>query len=175
MSKSKYEKKVLKTVVKHRRCGVCFWWKRHRPGQIIRQHQCVHNHYGSAWSMEATSGVQGIQDLLQAGIQVEYLEGDGANTLIAKLKKDLNINMKKRFDRNHIVKNVGKSLWALHYDKTVKLSKNVITHIEKCLKYTFAKNQGDKAGMEKNLITLIPHQFGDHSKCEGRFCGYCRK
>lgn len=103
---------------------------------------------------------------------MEYLEGDGDNTLIANLRTELNINMKKRFDKNHVVKNFTKSLYQLKTQKGVKLSKTVILHLEKCLKYTFAKNQGDKEGMEENLI---PHQFGDHSRCNGRFCGYKRK
>lgn len=55
-----------------------------------------------------------------------------------------------------------------------KLSKSVIMHIQKCLKYIFAKNQGNRVGMEENLKALIPHQFGDHSLCKPHFCGYKR-
>lgn len=79
--------------------------------------------------------------------------------------------MKKRFDRNHIVKNIGKSMFAL---QERKLSKSVIMHIQKCLKYMFAKNQGYRVGMEENLKALVPHQFGDHSLCKPHFCGYKR-
>lgn len=175
MSKSKYGKKVLKTIVKHKKCGVCSWWRRNRPGTKVRQHRCVRNHTGSARSMEGASGIEGIKQLQKEGINVEYLEGDGDNTLIHKLKQELNVDMKKRYDRNHIVKNVGKKLWQLHYDKSVKLSKSIILHIEKCLKYTFAKNQGDLHGMECNLKAIIPHNCGDHTLCESRFCGYIRR
>lgn len=172
MSKSKYGKKVLKTVVKHRQCGVCSWWRRNKPGQKVRNHQCVRNHTGSARSMEAASGVEGVRELQEEGVTIEYIEGDGDNTLISKLKEDLKLNMRKRFDRNHIVKNVGKRLWKLHNDKVVKLSKSVILHLEKCLKYAFSKNQGNLDGMKSNLKAIIPHQFGEHSLCETRFCGY---
>lgn len=55
-----------------------------------------------------------------------------------------------------------------------KLSKSVIMHIQKCLKYIFAKNQGNRVGMEENLKALIPHQFGDHSLCKPHLCGYKR-
>ncbi|XP_062576613.1 uncharacterized protein LOC134238504 isoform X2 [Saccostrea cucullata] len=34
------ENKVLKTVIKHRTCGVCKWWRRNRPGLKVREH-CV--------------------------------------------------------------------------------------------------------------------------------------
>ncbi|XP_061170673.1 uncharacterized protein LOC133180113 [Saccostrea echinata] len=48
-------------------------------------------------------------------------------------------------------------------------------HIQKCVKYAFAKNQGNKQGLEENLRGLIPHQFGDHQHCKPRFCGFLRK
>lgn len=63
--------------------------------------------------MESVSGVKGVVELAKEGTPVEYIEGDGDNTLIARLRTNLNIEMKKRFDRNHIVKNVGKHLLNL--------------------------------------------------------------
>lgn len=175
MSKAKYGKKVVKTVVCHRTCGTCNWWRRNRPGQPVRKHNCVRNHRGSARLMESVSGVRGVQELGHEGTPVEYIEGDGDNTMLARLKNELNIDMKKRFDRNHVVKNIGKNLYKLHHEKGVKLSKTVIIHIEKCLKYALAKNQGDETGLKDNLTALIPHQFGDHSLCKGQFCGFRRK
>lgn len=70
-------------------------------------HRCVKNHQGSVRMMESTSGVQGVKELNESGTPVKYLEGDGDNTLIARLRSDL--NMKKRFDRNHIVKTLVKA------------------------------------------------------------------
>lgn len=175
MSKAKYGKKVVKALVSHRTCGTCKWWKRNRHGQPVRAHRCVHSHSGSARLMESASGVLGVKQLSDEGTPVEYLEGDGDNTMISRIRNDLNLTMKKRFDRNHIVKNIGKHLYALHAEKGIKLSKNVILHIQKCLKYAFARNQGDKDGLEENLKALIPHQFGDHSMCVARFCGYKRQ
>lgn len=169
MSKSKYGKKVLKTVVKHRSCGTCKWWRRNRPGQLVRSHRCVANHTGSARLMESASGEIALTELDKSGTPVEYIEGDGDSTLMARVRQRYP-NLKKRFDRNHIVKNIGKSLYALHLSKKCKLSKSVVSHILKCLKYCFAKNQGDKDGLEENLIAIIPHQFGDHSVCSDKFC-----
>lgn len=56
----------------------------------------------------------------------------------------------------------------------VKLSKITIIHLQKCLKYAFAKNAGDKDALKVNLSALVPHQFGDHSLCQPRVCGYVR-
>ena len=175
MSKSKYGKKVVKAIVSHRTCGTCNWWRRNRPGQKVREHRCVKTHSGSARLMESVSGEKGVKELAAEGTPVEYLEGDGDNTLVARLKTNSNIDMKKRFDKNHIVKNIGKHMYALHAEKGIRLSKNVIMHIQKCLKYDFAKNQGDKDGLQENLKAIIPHQFGDHSFCCGKFCGFKRK
>ncbi|KAH3868078.1 hypothetical protein DPMN_031215 [Dreissena polymorpha] len=105
------EWEVVKAIVGHRLCGVCSWWRRNKPGQKVRPHRCVRNHTGSARAMEATSGVKGVKELSEQGTPVEYLEGDGDNTLISKLKSDLNVTMKKRFDKNHVVKNFTKSLY----------------------------------------------------------------
>lgn len=173
-SKPKYSKKVVKTVVNHRTCGVCKWWHRNRPGRPVRKHRCVCNHTGSARLMESTGGLMGVKELAAQGTPIECIEGDGDNTLIARIKNELNISLKKKFDKNHVLKNIGKSLYALHAEKGIKLSKTVILHIQKCLKYIFAKNAGDKNKLQENLKALIPHQFGDHSLCDGRFCGFKR-
>lgn len=174
MSKSRYGKKVIKTLVSHRTCSVCNWWRRVRPHLPVRSHHCVKNHDGSARSMESCSGVAGVLKMAEEGTPVEYLEGDGDNTLIAKLRQDHNIQMKKRFDKNHVVKNIGKNLYSLKNEKCVKLSKSSICHIEKCIKYAFSKNQGNVEGLRDNLKALIPHQFGDHGHCKESFCNFKR-
>lgn len=172
MSKAKYGKKVIKTMVSHRTCGTCKWWAKNRPFQKVRKHRCVFSHSGSARLMESSSGVMAVKELSKSGYPVEYLEGDGDNTLIARLKEE-NINVKKRYDRNHVVKNIGKKLYSLQKTNK-KLSKSVIMHIQKCIKYAFARNQGNSSAMKDNLQALIPHQFGDHSLCHASFCGFCR-
>ncbi|KAL4222716.1 hypothetical protein ACF0H5_018757 [Mactra antiquata] len=108
MSKSKYGKKVLKIVDKHRTCGTCKWWKRNQPESKVRDHRCVHNHVGSARMLESASGKKGIMEMLKDGTPVEIVEGDGDNTLISRMKTHQNIDLKKRFDRNHVIKNIGK-------------------------------------------------------------------
>lgn len=135
----------------------------------VRKHRCVFNHIGSARLMECKSGVQGVKELSEEGTPVEVIEGDGDNTMLAHIKTDLDITLKKKFDRNHVVKNITKKLFAVK-----KLSKSVIMHLQKCFKYAFAKNQGDAKGLEENLRAIVPHQFGDHSLCDSKFCGFKR-
>lgn len=87
--------------------------------------------------------------------RLECWIGDEGKTLVARHKTNQNIDVKKHFDRNHIVKNIGKHLYGLQ-TQNVKLGKNVISHIQKCMKYTFTKNQGDPSGMAENLKANAP-------------------
>ena len=81
--------------------------------------------------MESVSGEKGVKELAVEETPVEYLEGDGDNTLIARLKTNSDIDMKKRFDKNYTVKkNIGKHMYALHAEKGIKLSKYAIMHIQ---------------------------------------------
>lgn len=68
--------------------------------------------------MESTSGVQGVKEVNESGTPVEYLEGGRDNTLIARLKSDLNISMKKDLTEITLSKNIGKSMFALQKKKT---------------------------------------------------------
>lgn len=63
--------------------------------------------------MECKSGVQGSKELSDEGTPVEVLEENGDTTMLAHIKTDLNRTLKKRYDRNHIVKNIGKKLYAV--------------------------------------------------------------
>ena len=174
MSKSKYGKKVMKRIVSHRQCATCTWWRRNRPNETVRDHKCVKNHTGSSRLMESCSGERGILEMAQEGTPIEYIEGDGDTTLISRLKTNQNITMKKRFDKNHVIKNIGKQLYALQSEKNIKLSKISISHLQKCISYALAKNSGDVDNLRDNLKAIIPHNFGDHQFCKDSFCGQVR-
>lgn len=47
MSKAKYGKRVIKSVVRHRTCGTCNWWRRNRPSMPVRKHRCVQNRWNA--------------------------------------------------------------------------------------------------------------------------------
>lgn len=135
------ENKVLKTVVKHRTCGTCKWWRRNRPGVPAREHRCVWNHRGSARAMESEAGLQAIKDMIQQGTPVGIIEGDGDNTLVARLERSMGLTVKKKLDKNHCIKNIVKQLYDLRNKKEVSISNQVIQHLHKCIKYIFSKKQ----------------------------------
>ncbi len=171
MSTSRYQKKkkILKALVHHRSCGVCKWWKRQRPGLKVRPHTCVFNHSGSARSIESAAGVQAVAEFHKAGYPIDIIEGDGDSSVEAKLR-DAGFKIQKKFDKNHIVKNITTQLYNVAKDRSLKLSKDTISHIEKCLKYALASNKKKPEELRENLLALIPHQFGDHAKCKEDFC-----
>jgi hypothetical protein len=166
-------KKVVKSIVYHRTCATCRWWQRNRPGEKVRKHRCVWNHHGSAKMIECNSGIQGVKELAKEGTPVDIIEGDGDCTLMSRLNKQ-GIHLKKKYDKNHMIKNIIKLLYEASKLKHIKMSKDIIVHFNKCLKYIIAKHQGDEVGLEENLRALVPHQFGDHTKCKERFCGFTR-
>ena len=161
-------KKIVKTLVHHRTCSVCKWWKRKHPSMPVRSHRCVYNHAGSARSIEAAAGLQGIREFEKEGTPVDTLEGDGDSSMMARLREH-GYDVKKKYDKNHAVKNVTSAMYKL------KMSKDVIAHIEKCLKYAIEQNRGDAEGLKENILAIIPHQFGDHQRCQPRFCGEKRE
>ena len=124
--------------------------------------------------MESESGEKAVLELAQAGTPVEIIEGDGDNTLLARLKSKHGISLKKRYDKNHVIKNLGKSLYGLQNEKGIKLSKITISHLQKCVSYALSKNSGNLIELQENLKAIIPHNFGDHQLCQPRFCGHLR-
>uniref|UniRef100_A0A8W8I6I6 Exonuclease domain-containing protein n=1 Tax=Magallana gigas TaxID=29159 RepID=A0A8W8I6I6_MAGGI len=69
--------KVLKTVIKHRSCATCKWWKRNRPGQRIRSHRCVWNHNGSARMTESEAGLLALKEMSSQDISWTLLKRGG--------------------------------------------------------------------------------------------------
>jgi len=112
MSTKKYGKKVVREIV--------FMGKKNRPFEKVCKHRCVFSHSGSARSMESISGVKGVRELKNSWTPIEIIEGDEDNTLISRLKSDLNMTVQKRFDRNHVVKNIDKTLYGIHHNKNKK-------------------------------------------------------
>ena len=81
---------------------------------------------------------------------VEVEEGDRDNTVISRTHTELGVKLKKKLDRIHCVKNIVKHLYELRNSKDAKISNQVIQRLSKCIKYIFAKNQGNVAGVKEN-------------------------
>lgn len=104
MSKAQHGNKVVKSLVFHRQCSTCNWWRRNRPGKPLRKHRCVHNHSGSARLMESTRGENGILEMKAKGAPAECLEVNDEITFVVRLKNNCDITVNKKFNKNHIMK-----------------------------------------------------------------------
>lgn len=176
-------KKVLKTLVHHRSCRVCKWWRKFRPGLKVKPHACVLNHRGSARSIESEAGLQAVRQLYQAGTPVDILEGDGDSSMMAKLNEH-GYKIKKKYDKNHCVKSATTSMYNIKGgrvgktnkgEKSLPISKDTISHLEKCLKNALSRYKKNPVGLRANLLAIVPHNYGDHSGCSPEDCGAVRK
>lgn len=71
----------------------------------------------------------GVKEFVVQGIFIECIEGVGDIILIVCIKNEFNIFLKKKFDKNYVLKNIGKSFYVLYVEKGIKLSKIVILYI----------------------------------------------
>ena len=46
------------------------------------------------------------------------------------------------------------------------LSQKVINYLVKCFSYATAQNKGDSKGIQAAIKSIVPHAFGNHSKCD---------
>lgn len=55
------------------------------------------------------------------------------------------------------------------------LSDAVITYLEKCFTFALYQNKDNENGLKEALQAIVPHAFGDHTKCSVEWCGYLKK
>lgn len=60
----------------------------------------VFKHASSARLMESTGGLIGLKELATQGTSIECIEGEDDNTLTACIKDELNISLKKKFNKS---------------------------------------------------------------------------
>ncbi|ELU09189.1 hypothetical protein CAPTEDRAFT_202803 [Capitella teleta] len=92
-----------------------------------------------------------------------HCHGDSDNIMMVHIRNDLQLNLEKKFDRSHVIINIGKSLFELQKIKTVKLSRNVINHVMK-----------EPCGSEGESTSTDTPSVGDNEICKPIFCGYKR-
>ncbi len=162
-------RKVIGLGVKSKRCLKCSRPK--RKNKTPKPHKCGKNHTGSAKSMEAAIVVELLKDCKEKGVPVGELVGDDDTTTIAKARLEVDSEIKKASDKNHVTKNVGKELYEIkpkHPELTVK----AILYLKRLFGYALAQNKGNEEGMKKALKAVTSHPFNDHTHCSGQWCKF---
>lgn len=117
--------------------------------------------------------VEMVGRTLEKGVRMEGLVGDDDTTAITRINKELDANIQKQSDKNHVKKNIANSLYNLQ--KTHKsLSTKIIRYIQKCFNYMVSQNQGSPSGIEKGLTALSFHPFDNHKECDQLWCHHKR-
>lgn len=96
--------------------------------------------------------IQAITEMMSQMTPVEVIESDEDNTLISRIENELGVRFKKQ---NWTITTVSKILSSIYMTcgtvNKSKISNQGIQHFTKCIKFIFAKNQGDPDGMRQNL------------------------
>lgn len=119
--------------------------------------------------MESHLAVKCVEQLKKKDFQVKSIIMDDDTVTMKKLSAEVDINITKQSDRNHVKKNFGNELYKLQ--KTHKgFSTKTVQYFQKCFSYACSQNT-DEAKLKQNLRAIVPHAFGEHAGC-GEWCNF---
>ncbi|KAK3084401.1 hypothetical protein FSP39_012922 [Pinctada imbricata] len=143
-------------------------------GKANKSHVCRRNWCGSAKGMEPFLTIKCLKDLQKKGLDVKKIVMDDDSTTFSRAKKALSPQLTKASDKNHVVRNFSNSLYKLRTQNKNIMSTKTISYFKKCFTYAIEQNKGDEHGLRTNLEAIVPHAFGNHDKCNDKWCGYIR-
>ncbi|VDI64025.1 Hypothetical predicted protein [Mytilus galloprovincialis] len=142
-----------------------------KKGKIAKIHQCRKNFGGSAKAMEPDMVTDLVREARLKGTNICTIVGDEDSTTIARLRSNVDKDIKKLSDSNHMKKTLGKKLYDLK-NKHQSLSTKVINYVIKCFNFLVAQGKGQPEKICKSLPALAKHPFGDHSDCHTDWCRF---
>ncbi|XP_061186226.1 uncharacterized protein LOC133194248 [Saccostrea echinata] len=122
--------------------------------------------------MEPDIVVEMVRENNAKGIKTSTIIGDDDSTTISRLKREVDPQIEKLSDMNHVKKNLANHLYTLQKIHRT-LSVKVIRYIQKCWNYMIAQNVGNPDGVSVGLDAMSKHPFGDHSSC-GDWCAHIK-
>ena len=162
--------KVVSFTTRNTMCRICE--KAEQENRQPSSHDCRRNHEGSSKSMEANAAVQLFSEAPKRGVIFSTYVGDDDSTTESRLKALVNYDIEKWSDINHACRTLSSRLYSAK--KKVKgLTPTVIGYIQKCFTYCIKQNKGKPFALLESLSVIVPHAFGDHSKCK-EWCNYSR-
>uniref|UniRef100_K1PE21 Mutator-like transposase domain-containing protein n=1 Tax=Magallana gigas TaxID=29159 RepID=K1PE21_MAGGI len=134
-------------------------------------HECNKNFDGSSKAMESALALDMAKSLRDRGFKISKITMDDDSTTISRMRNNIDPNIMKMSDKNHVRKNMSNALYKLQ-EKHKSLSTKTINYLLKDVSYAISQNKGNAKGLESSLKAIVPHSFGDHSQCDARWCGY---
>ena len=93
----------------------------------------------------------------------------------ARIKSQVNPDIEKCSDINHVVRILGKLLYEA---KTTnfgpnndRLTDEVRENIVKSFRIVLMESKGDAEGLQLAITSIVPHAFGEHDSC-GKWCKF---
>ncbi|KAK3744034.1 hypothetical protein QZH41_002505 [Actinostola sp. cb2023] len=160
--------KVVSFATRNTMCRIC--QEANRENRQPRSHDCRRNREGSSKSMEANAAVQLFSEAVQHGVKYSTYVGDDDSTTESRLKALVNYDIEKWSDINHSCRTLGSRLYSAK-KKVIGLTPVVIGYIQKCFTFCIKQNKGQPSSLLEGLSLIVPHAFGDHSKCK-EWCKY---
>lgn len=114
---------------------------------------------------------QMVKDVGEKGFTVDAVVGDEDSTSIGRLRANVNEKIEKISDKNHILKLLGNSLYALKKQHPM-LTVKVIKYLQRCFDYIIAQGKGNPSHISSDLDALSKHPFGVHHCCSSRWCRF---
>ena len=157
--------------VKSKVCRVCSASK--QKGELPKAHDCRQNWTGSAKAMEASIVVDMVKEVNTTDHSIKTLVGDEDATTISHVRSEVDKEIEKRTNKNHLRKTLGNELYSLQNKHKGFLSSRTITYLQKCFSYMCEQNRGSPTGIVNGLNAIVPHAFGDHDYCQD-WCGFLK-
>ena len=96
----------------------------------------------------------------------QVMIGDEDSSSEARVKKNVNTDIEKWADRNHVVRTISKYLnecqsidFGLDNDKLTDSVREYILHY---FSIALTQNKGDVIGLLRAIRSIVPHAFGNH-------------
>ena len=105
---------------------------------------------------------------MDRNVLVKTVVGDEDAATIAKLRKEVNAEIEKKSDNNHVKNILGNELYGIR--KEYQLSVKTIKYLQKNFNYMCRQNGGNVQGIRKGLDAISRHPFNDHSFCDSSWC-----
>ena len=142
--------------------------KSRKPGTKVSRLQTQSRRFVKEYG--ANVAVQLFIEAVQHRVTYSTYVGDDDTTTESRLKALVNYDIEKWSEINHACHTLGSRLYSAK--KVNGLTPAVIGYIQKCFTYCIKQNKGQPSSLLEGLSVIVPHAFGDHSKCKDSWCKY---
>lgn len=159
--------KIVNFSTRSKSCHICSLYTNSTPPP----HDCSINWHGSAKGMESDMIEEMVKDVNEGSVHVKAIVGDEDSTTISRLRTNIDTNIGKISDANHVKKIFGNHLYSVKKQHKT-LTFKVIQYLKRCFNFILAQGKGDAAKISQGLKALFHHPFGDHSQCMSSWCRF---